>query len=259
MKILNRSIKWIISTLVVALALPGTVVLAAAPPGTISDPLVTTKFVANYLLEKFSPTNDSINEVDTRLNLLQQRYETVLKELGPYPDIIGHWAQKEVAYLAKQNIITGFSDGNFHPNNKVTRAQLAVMLVRAKGLPLGGSEHGFADVSAGYWAAKEITAAKQAGIISGYADNRFLPEKQVSRQEIAAMISRAYAFEPATGKVNFSDINGAWAKGQIQQLADNGVIGGYAGGHFKPLNTATRAEIAAIIGRALDPAKRLKV
>lgn len=259
MKRFKRAISWIIPTILITLALPGTLVLAAAPPGTLSDPLVTTKFVMSYLTERFSSTNNQLNEIDSRLNLIQERYDKVMTDMGPYPDIIGHWAQKEVGFLAEQKVVSGFSDGNFYPNNKVTRAQLAVMLVRAKGLPLRDGNAGFGDVSSGYWAAKEITAAKKAGIISGYADNTFLPEKQVSRQEIAAMIARAFEFKAATGKVRFEDIDQVWGKKQIQQLADSGVIGGYQEGIFKPLNTASRAEIAAIIGRALDPGKRLKV
>lgn len=259
MKRLRRIISWIVPTILIATVLPGTMVLAAAPPGTLSDPLVTTKFVMNYLTERFSATNNQLNEIDSRLNLIQQRYDAVMADMGPYPDIIGHWAQKEVAYLAEQKIVSGFSDGNFYPNHKVTRSQLAVMLVRAKGLPLGDKNAGFGDVPTSYWAVKEITAAKKAGIISGYADNTFLPEKQVSRQEISAMIARAFEFKAATGKVRFEDIDQVWGKNQIQQLADNGVIGGYQEGIFKPLNTASRAEIAAIIGRALDPGKRLKV
>jgi chitodextrinase len=93
---------------------------------------------------------------------------------------------------------------------------------------------------------------KDAGIayINGYSDGTFGPERNVTRAEMAAMLSRAFGSKPKQAGTAFSDINpGHWAKESIDTAAKVGLMQGYPDASFKPDHTITRAEMAAIAAR----------
>jgi len=226
-------------------------------PGSNNDPLVSKGFVDSYIGNSFASLKGQLAGLEKQLGEVEQKVTTLADKLVPYQDIKGHWAQRDITFLYNKKIVTGFEDGTFRPSDRVTRVQLAVMLVRAKGLPLGDAGKDFKDVPTAFWANKEITAARKAGIIGGYPDGTFGPARQVTRQEIAAMMARAFPLETGD-ESTFKDIDNSWAKADIVKLAGAGIIGGYEDNTFRPVRTATRAEISAILARALDPARRLQ-
>ncbi|HCG98592.1 MAG TPA: hypothetical protein DE036_01940 [Actinobacteria bacterium] len=109
----------------------------------------------------------------------------------------------------------------------------------------------FPDVALDYWAAAQITNLVERGVISGYPDGLFQPELPVTRSQFAKMLCLALGISSA-GTSEFTDSQGHWAEGYIQALALRGVVGGYPDGTFKPEAQISRAEICAIIARALD-------
>ncbi|MHB8171587.1 MAG: S-layer homology domain-containing protein [Thermincolia bacterium] len=235
---------------------PGQALANQGLPGSGNDPLVSKGYVDAYIQTSLAPLQQQLADTEKRLGEIEGKAAAIAARQVPYPDIKGHWAQRDITFLANRKIVTGFEDGAFRPSGRVTRVQLAVMLVRAKGLPLEEAGNDFKDVTATFWANKEITAAKKAGIIGGYPDGTFKPANQVTRQEIATMIARAFPLG-STGSVSFKDTKNSWARNDIAKLAGAGIIGGYEDDTFRPTRTATRAEVSSILARAIEPARRL--
>ncbi|MEN6325844.1 MAG: S-layer homology domain-containing protein, partial [Syntrophomonas sp.] len=96
-----------------------------------------------------------------------------------------------INYLAKREIISGFSDGGFHPADGLTRAEAATVLVKAAGLSQTSENKAvFKDVSAGHWAAGSIAAAAEAGYLKGYPDGTYHPEEKLTRAQGISLILR---------------------------------------------------------------------
>lgn len=165
-----------------------------------------------------------------------------------------HWAYLAVKQLAVKQLVQGVAADRFDPNRAVTRAEFTAMLVRALGLK-GQAEPGFADVTADKWYAEAVGLAKQAGVINGQTASQFEPEAKISRQEMAAMLARAYAYAKSNVSVasrNISALNDIgyapqWAQEAISEVYRLGLMQGRAEGQFAPNQNGTRAESAQMI------------
>ncbi|MNB81788.1 Internalin-A precursor [compost metagenome] len=108
-----------------------------------------------------------------------------------FSDMDSHWAKNTVAIAADHGIVTGYEDGTFRPNQQVTRQEMVAMAVRAFGLT-GGSALSFADSGdIAAWAKSSVSAAVQAGIVSGQTGNRFAPAVTATRAEAVTLIAKA--------------------------------------------------------------------
>lgn len=105
-------------------------------------------------------------------------------------DDVADWAKEYVATAMAKGIIKGYEDGSVRSGRVVTRAELAVVIVRA--IPATSEVEGnsFTDVSADAWYAKDVECAKTLGIVGGYEDGSFRGENTVTRREAFAMVSR---------------------------------------------------------------------
>ncbi|TEB08064.1 Endo-1,4-beta-xylanase A precursor [Pelotomaculum schinkii] len=167
-------------------------------------------------------------------------------------DIAGHWAENNINQLVRLGAISGYSDGNFKPDNAITRAEFATVLVKAFQLT---SQDGktFAD-TAGHWAKDYIAAAAAAGVVNGYDSNTFGPDDMITREQMAVMIAKAAKLAPAAGELQFSDsgsISG-WAREAIATVTENGIMKGYPDNTIQPQGNATRAEAVTVIVNALN-------
>ncbi|MCX5970290.1 MAG: S-layer homology domain-containing protein [Coprothermobacterota bacterium] len=100
-----------------------------------------------------------------------------------------------------------------------------------------------------HWAEALILSLTAKGIISGYPDGTFQPDRLVSRAEFSAILCRALNLSPSTNQGDFSDLSSHWAKGYVLALVEEGFIKGYPDGAFAPDALIKRAEIAAIMSR----------
>lgn len=150
---------------------------------------------------------------------------------------------------AKMGIVTGYSDGSYHPNQKVTRAEFATMLAKAFGLP-NSSGSSFSDTQ-GHWASESIAALQAKGVITGYSDGSFHPNQEISRAEIVAMLARLTNYVPNASNL-YLDVATNWASEQINAFATAGIVTGKGNELFKPNDAASRAESVAMIIRLLD-------
>lgn len=170
----------------------------------------------------------------------------------------GHWAERTVKKLAARLLVEGVSADRFEPDRQVTRAEFTAMLVRALGLEGSQSEGGtpvFANVKAGSWYAEALALAGQAGLIQGTGEANFHPDRAITRQEMAAMLVRAYAKAAGSGAISiapaslFSDLDGSpvWARSAADQAGGLGLMKGRGQGQFHPSANGTRAESAQML------------
>ena len=168
------------------------------------------------------------------------------------------WAYSDIAELYEKGIISGESEARFNPLGEVTREQFIKMIVCAMGIENIQAEYaGFSDVPRDAWFEKYISVAKAGGLVSGIGDNLFGTGMDITRQDMAVMLYNAMCkngFAP-TGAVNsFEDREscGDYAVTAIAELAELGIINGVGDNLFDPTATATRAQAAVIINRALS-------
>ncbi|WP_214626329.1 X2-like carbohydrate binding domain-containing protein [Paenibacillus agaridevorans] len=107
--------------------------------------------------------------------------------------------------------------------------------------------------TAGHWAESLIDQAIAKGLVKGYPDGTYKPDRGMSRAEFAVMLASALKLEPASSTHSFADSAaiGLWAVDAVNHVVASGLIGGYPDGSFKPGKGLTRAELAVIIARAL--------
>ncbi|WP_191691016.1 S8 family peptidase [Sporosarcina gallistercoris] len=155
-----------------------------------------------------------------------------------------------VGYLAGKNQIKGFQDGTFRPYTAINRGEAAVLIGRALGYSGTPTKTKFSDVSPSSYASGYIDAAVKAKVISGFTDGTFRPEANVTRAEMAIMISKAYQLT-ATSNKSFTDVNSSIAAyNAIMSLANTGITSGYKDGTFKPYEKMTRSDFSVFLSRA---------
>ncbi|NLC25149.1 MAG: DUF3472 domain-containing protein, partial [Fastidiosipila sp.] len=157
------------------------------------------------------------------------------------------WFSGYVENLAKKNIIGGYPNGTFRPNNKVERQHVCAMVARAAGIDYKGKVANFPDVASDSEMSPFIAALQEKGIVKGYQNGNFGPKDAVKRGEAAIIITRAFNLKSA-GKVSgWKDTAGHYAEDHIKTLASNGIIKGYTDGRFKPNASVSRAELAKML------------
>ncbi|NBD25770.1 S-layer homology domain-containing protein, partial [Paenibacillus glycinis] len=172
---------------------------------------------------------------------------------GTAPDIVGHWAEQDIAQWMSQGLIDGYEDGSFQPDKAVTRAEFVALVNRAFGFTAAGNA-AFKDLKAADWSYADFQKAVKAGYLTGFEDGSVHPNSPISRQEIALIVERLLGLAPLPqGADAFSDsaMIPAWSKGAIGAVEANGIMDGYEDHTFKPANNATRAEAVVILSHAL--------
>jgi N-acetylmuramoyl-L-alanine amidase len=177
-----------------------------------------------------------------------------------------HWAKREIEFLYERAIIQGYNDNGvmqFHPNENVTRAQAAKMIMKA----LGESEKKvtrarFNDVPPSHWAAGWIERAVEKGIFQGYKDGTFQPDAPLKRSQMSKIIAIAFKLpEPAVAgnQQIFRDIKpNYWAYPYIAKLYYHGISNG-SQNQFMPESYTSRDQFAAFVARALNKDFRFPV
>lgn len=98
------------------------------------------------------------------------------------------WYASAITIMTELNIVKGYEDGSFKPNNPITRAEFATMASQFD--KLSGGSLNFTDVNTSHWAYSYIASAYNKGWISGYPDGSFKPEKSISREEVVSITNR---------------------------------------------------------------------
>lgn len=170
-------------------------------------------------------------------------------------EIRGHWAENQLNDWIDRGLMTGYVDGTYKPNNKITRSEFVALVNRIYQFD-EKTEPDFKDVSveANQWVYEEVSKAKKAGYINGFVDGSFKPNDNITRQEVAAIISRIEKLEPnADVEIlkNFADANDIpeWSKADIGAVVEKGYMKGTTDNEFKALDQISRAEVVTALDR----------
>ena len=175
----------------------------------------------------------------------------------PFVDVAeGQWFYEAVKYVYGAGLMDGVSATAFEPNSPITRGMIVTILWRLEGKPAAAGGGYFADVSAGSYYAEAIAWAAECGIVDGYGDGIFAPNRNISREELAAILYRcaAYTGVDVSRKADLSAYAdaaevSAWAADAMAWANAAGLITGQGEATLAPAATATRAEAAAILAR----------
>ncbi len=166
------------------------------------------------------------------------------------------WYYEDVAGAVDSGLFVGVGDFSFKPTQKITRAQFATAMANLCNADVSSyTEIPFKDVGETYWGRKYIAWAYAMGVVSGMSATKFAPNRNITRQEMCAMLVRTIEKVlkralPASGGPTFADQGkiASWARTSVDKCAAAGIIVG-SEGKFHPLDNATRAEAAAVLYR----------
>jgi hypothetical protein len=169
-----------------------------------------------------------------------------------------YWAKGFIQELAERQVLTGFPDGSFRPDEPVTRAQFAAMLKQAFNRNPVRNAVNFSDVPSDYWAAPAIRDAYSRNFMSGYPENTFRPGEYIPRAQVLVALANGLGYTPANSVGNtlqaFSDATSIpdWARNSVAAATEKKIVVNYPNAQFlNPSRPATRAEVAAFIYQAL--------
>ena len=170
----------------------------------------------------------------------------------------GYWAQPYIETLAAEQIIAGFPDGSFKPDQPVTRAQFAAIVRQAFDQARTRSAPNFGDVPTSYWATEAIADAYGQGFMSGYPDSTFQPEQQIPRVQVVVALANGLGMSAsssdnqALGVYRDAGQIPDYAQGPVAAATENEIVVSYPDvNRLQPGQTATRADVAAFIYQAL--------
>ena len=169
------------------------------------------------------------------------------------------WAANSISTVTKANLMKGYSDGTFRPNQPMTREEVAALFnnITDDGTAAFLSSK-FKDITSDRWSALAIESVARKNIISGYGDNTYKPEKYMSRQEFAVVADNyihylGYTTEDPTvlDNIAYGDQKfvAPWAQDAVRELAYLGFTNYAPGTLFNPEKYVTRAEAAEIAYR----------
>jgi len=181
-----------------------------------------------------------------------------------FRDVVGHWSEQAVSDMGARMIVGGVGKGLFSPDQAITRAEFAAIIVRGLGLkPEGGGVSAFPDVSATAWYSGAVQTAHASGLISGFGDGTFRPLDKITREQAMVITANAMSVTGLKAKLpaqaadeslrSFADVGdvAGWARTAIADSVQAGVVSGGTGGKLAPKAPITRAEVAAIVQRLL--------
>jgi S-layer homology domain len=199
----------------------------------------------------------------TKLNSVPSKTQIAQTNLNDYA---GSWAEPFIKVLIDKNIIVGYPDGTFKPDQPVTRAEFAALLNKAFELQPIRESRAFRDVPTNYWAAAVIDKAYRSGFLAGYPNGTFGPNRNIIRIESLVSLTNGSKLQPdgSPDRVDelFADAAQVPSYGRNALLAATqkcvSVSVSYpVNKNYDPNRVATRADVAASIHQVLVAAGRL--
>lgn len=184
-----------------------------------------------------------------------------------FDDIKNHWAKSDIELLISKHIARSENETSFAPNSNITRAAFASMLVKALDIKGVNTDKVFVDIPVNAWYKEDVYKAYAAGIIGGVNSKEFAPDELITREQMAAMVMRAYSY--ATGKkleqivttmnVRFTDEGGisSWARRNVILANATGLVTGNPDGTYNPKGNTTKAQAATVVKRLMEKLNRL--
>lgn len=170
-----------------------------------------------------------------------------------FTDTPNHWAADAIAKWSEEyQIIQGYEDGTFRPDNSITRGAFAGILDRFLKFQVQAPAETFSDTAGTYWEAA-ILKLNAAGIYLGN-NGRALASDTITRQQAVTMIARAFGIDAVTDTLPYLDeeLFAEYARGPVAEMTARGYITDSQEGVFRPLEPITRAEIVNILNNMIQ-------
>ena len=174
------------------------------------------------------------------------------KVLIPFDISPSDWYYEAVRYVLEQGYFSGTNGGQFDPDGKLTRAQLAQVLWTMAGSPVAGATQ-FTDVASSDWFYAAVSWCQQEDLLAGYADGTFSPNDLLSREQMVSVLHRyaRYTGSNLRGTADLSQFSdgdqvSSWAVDSMRWALTNGLITG-TGDALRPADTVARAELASVL------------
>lgn len=175
-------------------------------------------------------------------------------------DIQGHWAQPCIEELVRREIISGYPDGSFKPENPVTRAEFATSIAKAfpNVTPVREAMR-FVDIPSNYWAIEAIGSAYRRGFLSGYIGRTFNPNLKITREQVLVALASGLKYTPTQPAAEIidgvfedaQDISN-YARNAIAAAIEKQLVVNYPDVRtLKPNQLANRGEVAASLCQAM--------
>lgn len=155
-----------------------------------------------------------------------------------------------VDYLYSKGIMNGTSSTKFSPNGELTRAMVVTILYRAQGEPAVHTSGSFKDVAAGCYYTEAVEWAAANNIVKGFTDGTFKPDKSVTREQLAAFLSRFAQYNDAKiieadGQLSTDAVVSGWARKNVEWAVAEGILTSVQARNA--VQNATRAEVTMAI------------
>ena|GEM_PF-1986052 len=238
-----------------------------AIPDGVEPSSITTAVVVNQ--------DGTVRQVPTKIvnidgkyfaqvNSLTNSTYSVISNHVQFQDVAGHWAKNAVNDMGSRMIVSGIGNGSFNPDQDITRAEFAAIVVRGLGLELMNGAAPFNDVKASDWYNSAVQTAYSYQLISGFEDGSFRPLEKITREQAMTVIAKAMAITDLKSKLStktaeellrsFADAAqvSRWAKNGIADCLQAGIVSGRSETALAPKAFITRAEAAVIVQKLLQ-------
>jgi len=207
---------------------------------------------ARHYTVTLTVSNDGGSDTEAKVHDITSRFADVPSD---------YWASNQIMACVDADVVSGYWDNTYRPELVVDRAQMAVYISRALA---GGDDRvptepvvaTFPDVPTDHWAFRYIEYCYDQGVVTGYWDG-YHPDDLVDRAQMAAFVARAMAGGEANvppdpdGMPFFSDVPSShWAYRYVEYCHDQGVVGGYWDGTYRPDEAVNRGAMAVYVQRA---------
>lgn len=205
-------------------------------------------------------TVDTWNYYEERLNrgITIDENESKVEEVNVILEP-SNWAVDAINYAKENGWMEGKTETEFYPKDKLTRAEFATIIYRILNLEKYTAKKYYYTDTQGHWAENAISLVTASGYMQGYQDNSFKPEKNITREEVATVLSNMnlQIEETQTILKNQEEKNDVfldmkttdWSYHAVIKMAELGVLKGYENGKFEPKKDMSREEMAVVLSR----------
>lgn len=165
----------------------------------------TKRYIDGYADGSFRP-DEKITRAEAAklLAYALKNFDGTKPYAGRFSDVSkDSWYGSVVGYIEELGAVSGYSDGTFRPDGRITRAEFSVIIARMKAYQEMGGNAGFSDLE-GHWAGKYVKFAEEKGWISGYGDGSFRPDAEITRAEAVKIINNVLGIKPDKNRMDQS-------------------------------------------------------
>lgn len=171
-----------------------------------------------------------------------------------------HWAYDYISEMVNRGILSGYPDGRFYPDNTISRAEFAKVMVTSASLQINNDEVTYyEDVKISDWFRPYVNVARPylSGYTNPYSGNYYYPNQPVLREDVGVSLVKlkgyeTFGFDESMLNIMFSDVDSISidARKYIATAIEKGIMSGYEDRTFRGQSSVTRAEAAAMLWRA---------